>query len=404
MSAKSEDSSTFPRVSLSESSRTRETSRVAVNGVSVLRPYAPQLIPILVCLFLIPFAVCVSLFAGWRVWKSLSVGWEVPLYLQYGERLIPYAVAALPPIQTSRPYDISLRMSLPISDSNMSLGNFMTTLTLMTPSNQTISSVSRPALVLPPKSSWIFGASSAIDLDVSLFSSFVVRTTDVLALVEVGRRDGWKSIGDGRGRELSVLSATLCGREIPRGIRGLAIRYPLVASSLAACIFLLILSLMIGTCVLPTMFPIPVEEVDAGHQSQNTKNTSKSSSEPPPPSSGSRTRSHSTPLRQRKSKLHRRSSGSSRAVSFISLLSFFTIVTYLSDLNGTKVVPKTEDTTDDAPIVLVPSSVTATEAVPEVSAHSAGPSGGSPRENLRRRTSQHLDGSDEDQHPSNSED
>jgi hypothetical protein len=135
---------------------------VAVNGVSVLRPYAPQLVPIAVCMFLVPFAICLSLYAGWSVWKSLAVGWDVPLYLQYGyvaylinsvilltafhqfsQSVTPYASAALPPIQASQPYDISLHMRLPISESNMSLGNFMATLTLVTPSNETLVTVSR---------------------------------------------------------------------------------------------------------------------------------------------------------------------------------------------------------------------------------------------------------------------
>lgn len=57
---------------------------VTGKGMSALRPAALQLVPIFVCLFLIPFAVFLSIFAGWMVWKSLSVGWEVPLYLQYG--------------------------------------------------------------------------------------------------------------------------------------------------------------------------------------------------------------------------------------------------------------------------------------------------------------------------------
>ncbi|KAF5355812.1 hypothetical protein D9756_004089 [Leucocoprinus leucothites] len=392
MSMKLEESNTYSlRKSSSESSRARNGPRgllrglgsslllaplnllnlVAVNGVSVLRPYAPQLIPILICLFLIPIAVCLSLFAGWRVWKSLSVGWEVPLYLQYGERIIPYAVAAIPPIQASQPYDISLRMRLPNLDSNLSLGNFMTTLTIMTPSNQTLASVSRPALVLPQTPSWIFGTPSSIDLDIALFTSFIAKTPNVLAYVEVGRRDGWKSIGDGRGREVSVLSATLCGKEIPRGIRGLAIRHPVIASALAACIFLLILSLMIGTCVLPTMFPIPVEdEVDSERQA---KNTSKFTSEPPSLPSSSRARSHSTPLRRRRSKIARPPSGSSRAV-----------------------VPKTEESTDEVPTALMPSSVTVTENTPEVSAHMAGPSGETAREKLRRRASHQLAESEED--------
>ncbi|KXN83891.1 hypothetical protein AN958_00971 [Leucoagaricus sp. SymC.cos] len=337
---------------------------IAVNGVSVLRPYAPQLVPILVCLFLVPFAVCLSLFAGWRVWKSLSVVWEVPLYLQYGERAVPYALAVIPPIQASQPYDISLHMMLPVSDSNMSLGNFMTTLTLMTPSNETLATVSRPALVLPPTPGWIFKAPNAINLDMMLFDSFIAKTSDILAYIEVGRRDGWKSIGPGQGREVSIMSAVLRGKEIPRGIRGLAIRFPLVASSLATCIFLLILSLMIGTCVLPTMFPIPLEEAEAGEQAK-TKNKSEPSTPPVP---NSRPRSYSAPLRQRRFKSSQRVSGSSRAVA-----------------------PKAEENTDGTPVVLIPSSATATDSVPEVSAHITGPSGSTER--LRRRTLRQMDGS-----------
>lgn len=73
--------------------------------------------------------------------------------------------------------------------------------------------------MLPPKSSWLSGMPSTIDLDMTIVNSFVAKTSDVLAFVEIGRRDGWRSLGDGQGREVSVLSAILRGREIPRGIR-----------------------------------------------------------------------------------------------------------------------------------------------------------------------------------------
>ena len=40
-----------------------------------------------------------------------------------------------------------------------------------------------------------------------------------MAKVELGRRDGWKSLGEGHGRELSVLTATLRGNIRLEGLR-----------------------------------------------------------------------------------------------------------------------------------------------------------------------------------------
>lgn len=51
---------------------------------SALRPWAPQIIPLLVCTLFIPFLVFLSASAGWIVWRSVAVAWEAPLYLQYG--------------------------------------------------------------------------------------------------------------------------------------------------------------------------------------------------------------------------------------------------------------------------------------------------------------------------------
>jgi hypothetical protein len=52
--------------------------------MNLLRPIAPQLIPLFVCLALVPVIILFSLFSGWYVWKNVAVGWESPLYLQYG--------------------------------------------------------------------------------------------------------------------------------------------------------------------------------------------------------------------------------------------------------------------------------------------------------------------------------
>lgn len=56
----------------------------------------------------------------------------------------PYALVSLPKLVSQQPYDVSLHLTIPATDSNYALGNFMTTLTISTPSNQTLASVRRP--------------------------------------------------------------------------------------------------------------------------------------------------------------------------------------------------------------------------------------------------------------------
>jgi len=49
--------------------------------------------------------------------------------------------------------------------------------------------------------------------------NFVTGANMVIAKLDLGRRDGWKGIGRGEGRELSVYSATLRGTLKHRGVR-----------------------------------------------------------------------------------------------------------------------------------------------------------------------------------------
>jgi len=56
-------------------------------------------------------------------------------------------------------------------------------------------------------------------LKVALMDSFATGTNLVIAKIDLGRRDGWKEIGRGEGRELSVYSATLRGSLRHRGVR-----------------------------------------------------------------------------------------------------------------------------------------------------------------------------------------
>ena len=113
----------------------------------------------------------------------------------------------------------------------------MATLTLSTPSNKTLVTVSRPvrllssirclfliasqSIVLPPKRSTFsfFTIPRLIDLDVLLLSSYVPGTSNMIARIDLGRRDGWKNLGTGQGREVSVWNAALKGALRLHGIR-----------------------------------------------------------------------------------------------------------------------------------------------------------------------------------------
>lgn len=49
-----------------------------------VRPFAPVIIPVVICTIAIPILLLFSLSSGFYVWKSVAVGWQTPLYLQYG--------------------------------------------------------------------------------------------------------------------------------------------------------------------------------------------------------------------------------------------------------------------------------------------------------------------------------
>jgi hypothetical protein len=51
---------------------------------AIVRPLAPQLIPLVLVILVLPILVFVSLSAGFVVWKTSAVSWEEPIFLQYG--------------------------------------------------------------------------------------------------------------------------------------------------------------------------------------------------------------------------------------------------------------------------------------------------------------------------------
>ncbi|KAK0198260.1 hypothetical protein F5146DRAFT_1018850 [Armillaria mellea] len=223
-----------------------------------LKPFAPQLVPLAVFIFLIPLALCLSGLAGWIVWKNVAVSWETPLFLQYGDGLAPYAEISLPQLVSQQPYDVLLHLVVPATESNLALGNFMASLRLSTDSNQTLAVLRRPAIVLPSRTFFFSGKPSTIKIDIPLLHSYTFGTPYANAYVQIGRQDGWRTLGSGEGRELAVSNAHLRGILVHRGIRGLVTRFPLISAMISSMIFLVTLLAMVSLCILPTMLSEPI--------------------------------------------------------------------------------------------------------------------------------------------------
>ncbi|KAJ7092576.1 putative adipose-regulatory protein-domain-containing protein [Mycena epipterygia] len=229
-------------------------SSILAAFLAFVRPNLRYILPLLVCLSFVPLILFLSASAGWIVWRNVAVGWQVPLHLQYGDGVPPYVQVTLPVLVAQQRYDISLDLQVPNLDANYALGNFMTTLTLSTHSNKTLVSIRRPAILIPPRVAFYSSAPAVITVHVPLLTSYATGASHVVASVEVGRRDNWKGLGNGQGRELSVVAASLRGVVVHHGIRGLVTRLPLLSALISSIVFLIISSLVVGACVLPLTF------------------------------------------------------------------------------------------------------------------------------------------------------
>ncbi len=65
----------------------------------------------------------------------------------------------------------------------------------------------------------MFRSPRELDFVIPMLSSFYAEAENLRARVEVGRSDGWKSLGHGEGRELSVIAAAIRGEVRPHGIK-----------------------------------------------------------------------------------------------------------------------------------------------------------------------------------------
>lgn len=152
---------------------------------------------------------------------------------------IPYAYVDIRDLSTSQPYDIFVNLMVPRSEANLDLGqwnakisrthlrgipmlmtyrtevgNFMTTVTLMSTSNRTLVSSSRAALVPAVERSIFkpFSSSSYMTkVRIPVLESVIPLASIVRAKLEVGRQDAWRTLGLGHGKELAVAEAHLEG-------------------------------------------------------------------------------------------------------------------------------------------------------------------------------------------------
>ncbi|KAF7339590.1 hypothetical protein MSAN_02173500 [Mycena sanguinolenta] len=236
----------------------------------------------------------------------------------------PYAQAELPPLVAYQRYDISLHLQVPNLDSTYTLGNFMTTLTLSTRSNKTLSSIRRPAIVTRPR--------------VSFFSS-TPRGRRRPASRSGGGITG-KSLGE-QGREVSVVSASLRGVVVHHGIRGVVTRLPLLSAFVSSIIFLAISSLIAGVCILPLTFRHTTQPPEPEPQFPNVD------IKPLPAISSSSSDDSESPEDEKPLVPRRRSRPSSRTVRTYGSSHHLRILT--GNVQGIK--------TEDAPTTILPPAV-----------------------------------------------
>ncbi|CAE6397408.1 unnamed protein product [Rhizoctonia solani] len=249
--------------------------RIGLFILSIPRRTLPTVLHVAAFTTILPALLAISVGAGITVVKLIPDGWNVELWMQYGEQATPFARTSLPALTPGQPYDVLLSLQVPLTPENLALGNFMTKLILTDAKNSTVATANRPqSLVLRERSSWIPFLKHSPQTEtivVPLLDHWspssqpgnllnhgvaVARGTSHMgfhAFVAVGRPDAWKSIGSGQGKELSIARATLQGHVKLHGIRGFFARHKhllftlttvvfFVASTGAALIFYLVLA------------------------------------------------------------------------------------------------------------------------------------------------------------------
>ena len=160
-------------------------------------------------------------------------------------------------------------------------------------------------------------------LRVPLMSNFLTLSNSVIAKVDLGRMDGWKGIGRGEGRELSVFSATLRGALRHRGIRfvltqsrpcvctcsrwnlsrGVVSRFPVFSGLVAGTTFFFISASCLAALLLPMVYstgPSPRPEDRSPARSEFSPKRGSKSPGPPKPRSRVRYEDEERKLRRQR--------------------------------------------------------------------------------------------------------
>ncbi|KAF9515602.1 hypothetical protein BS47DRAFT_1341761 [Hydnum rufescens UP504] len=248
---------------------------------NVLRVVAPLTFHIFLLASLIPFLAGTSIGVGLIIRSWISTEWREVVHLQYGEGQPPYAEFQLPEF-SQIPFDISLELILPVFAKNTELGNFMTNLRIRTPSNKTLVSVTRPSLVFPPPLispsppySFLLATAGVVhthSISIPLLKEFTPSSSPLNARLEVGRLDGWRSVGNGEGREVVIAESYLKGLPRLKGVRGFFANHSLILFAVSSTSFFIISTMATFTVYLVvvsrlSLSPLPAERESDEKQS-----------------------------------------------------------------------------------------------------------------------------------------
>jgi hypothetical protein len=248
---------------------------------------APQLSALAVYLIFVPFLLALSAAAGLTVWSNTARGWRSPIYLQYGDDRSPYADVQVSSLVSQQPYDVALHLTVPYSESNIALGNFMATLDVRTMSNGTVVTSRRSGIITNSRTgllSFLPFKPEFATISIPFLAAQQFGVSKAVMSIELGRRDRWMSLGNGQGRELSVKNAELRGIIHHTGIRGLGTRFPVFFGIAASYIFFVISSLILASCLFPVfrLQATPVIESQPGEKTFLSEKQPPADLSPPP--------------------------------------------------------------------------------------------------------------------------
>jgi len=285
----------------------------------------PPALHIAIFLSLLPLLGLFSISAGVLVARWLPTEWSEPAFLQYGEGKTPYAYTVIRNLKPGQPYDINVQLVVPTTQANYDIGNFMTTLTLLTTSNRTIVASRRPALLIPYSRSLSHFTPAVATVVVPLFDEFVPSYSTILARLEIGRADSWRTRDANGANELAIIESRIRGNVKLRGLTALLALSPTTTTVATSLLFFFtgaLLALLLYLAYSPSFSGTPSDQtVDDALATSPTEGPLPLGKPHRRPSRDVKTESETGPeptLRRRRSRLSGRSASTSSSTGFTS--------------------------------------------------------------------------------------